>query len=95
MYNWVCRQTGDPFYRQSSQEIFAGGVQDAHLGSHRHFNQNYRWSFDLVQGEHQAGGRIANPEPSSWLLASPGLAALGRLRRRQQRRRSATAGGVG
>jgi len=88
MYDWVYRQTGDPFYRQSAEEIFAGGVQNAHLGAHRQFNQNYRWSFDMVQAYQREGGTIANPEPSSWLLASSGLLAVGWLRRQHLRRRA-------
>lgn len=48
-YAWLYRQTGNPVYRQRGDRIFAGGVKGAYLGHGKHFNQNYRWSFDYVR----------------------------------------------
>lgn len=48
-YAWLYRQTGDIRYRDRGDQIFIGGVRAAWLGSGKHFNQNYRWSFDYVR----------------------------------------------
>ncbi|MGH9189996.1 MAG: hypothetical protein ACRD0Q_08200, partial [Acidimicrobiales bacterium] len=48
-YAWVYQQTGDATYRDQGDEVFAGGVKGAHLAGGKHFNQNYRWSFDYVK----------------------------------------------
>lgn len=48
-YAWLYRQTGSSVYRLRADRIFEGGVKFAFLGSGKHFNQNYRWSFDYVK----------------------------------------------
>ncbi len=49
VYSWLYLQTGDVKYRDRGDQIFAGGVKKAYLASGKHFNQNYRWSFDYVR----------------------------------------------
>jgi hypothetical protein len=55
-YAWLYQQTGDPTYRDRGDQVFAGGVRGAWLGDGKHFDQNYRWSFDYVRWRtpHQA-----------------------------------------
>jgi hypothetical protein len=48
-FAWVYTQTGDPKYRDRSDQVFAGGVKRAWLGGPKQFNQNYVWSFDYVR----------------------------------------------
>jgi hypothetical protein len=48
-YAWLYRHTGEPAYRDRGDQIFAGGVRRAYLGQGKHFNQNYRWSFDYMK----------------------------------------------
>jgi hypothetical protein len=49
LYGWLYKMTGEETYRQHGDEIFAGGVQDAYLNDPKHFNQNYRWSFEYLR----------------------------------------------
>jgi len=49
LYAWLYKMTGDDTYRRRADDIFAGGVQAAYLADAKHFNQNYRWSFDYVR----------------------------------------------
>ena len=49
-YQWVYQNTGDSWFRDRADEIFAGGVQGAYLGGNKQFNQNYFWSIDYVEG---------------------------------------------
>ena len=49
LYGWLYRETGVLRYRNVGDKAFAGGVSFAHLGPDKHFNQNYRSSFDYVQ----------------------------------------------
>jgi hypothetical protein len=48
-YAWLWRMTGDPKHQARGDAVFAGGVRRAWLGDGKHFNQNYRWSFDFVR----------------------------------------------
>jgi hypothetical protein len=48
-YAWVYQRTGNVAYREKADAIFAGGVKGAWLGNAKHFNQNYRWSFDYIK----------------------------------------------
>jgi len=54
-YAWLYHQTGDSLYRDTGDRIFAGGVKYAWLGDGKHFNQNYRWSFDYVKWRRTTG----------------------------------------
>jgi hypothetical protein len=56
-YAWLYWQSGDPIYRDRADQIFAGGVKGAWLGDGKHFDQNYRWSFDYMKWRtpHPAG----------------------------------------
>jgi hypothetical protein len=48
-YAWLYKITGDPVYQQRGDAIFEGGVEKACPSCDgKHFNQNYRWSFDYV-----------------------------------------------
>lgn len=47
-YMWVGYHENDNEFRSRAEQIFASGVQEAFLGNGKHFNQNYRWSFDFV-----------------------------------------------
>jgi hypothetical protein len=47
LYGWVYKMTGDVKYREMGDKIFQGGV-NAYLGRPKHFNQQYRWSFNYV-----------------------------------------------
>lgn len=49
VYAWLWHQTGEVFYRDCADRIFAGGVKNAYLVNAKQFNQNYRWSFDFVK----------------------------------------------
>jgi hypothetical protein len=49
-FAWLYKQTGDTTYRDRADAIFAGGVLQAWVsGDGKHFNQQYRWSFDYVK----------------------------------------------
>jgi hypothetical protein len=47
-FAWLYHQTGNTKYQVEGDQVFAGGVKYAYLGSAKQFNQNYRWSFDYV-----------------------------------------------
>ena len=47
-YMWVGQHNNNVEFRTKAEQIFAFGVQKSFLGSGKHFNQNYRWSFDFV-----------------------------------------------
>ena len=49
LYGWLYKMTGEETYRQHGDVIFAGGVQGAYFNDPKHFNQNYRWSFDYLR----------------------------------------------
>jgi len=49
-FAWVYKQTGDPVYRDRADAIFAGGVARGCASCDgKHFNQQYRWSFDYLK----------------------------------------------
>lgn len=48
-FAWLYRQTGDAVFQDRGDQIFQGGVKFAYIGTGKHFNQNYRWSFDYVR----------------------------------------------
>ena len=48
-FAWMYHQTGDTTYRDSGDQVFAGGVTGAYLDNGKQFNQNYMWSFDYVK----------------------------------------------
>jgi hypothetical protein len=49
-FAWLYKQTGDTTYRDRADAIFAGGVTGACVSCDgKHFNQQYRWSFDYVK----------------------------------------------
>jgi hypothetical protein len=48
-YGWLYKETKDPLYRERAIAVFSGGVQNATLSNGKQFNQNYRWSFDLLK----------------------------------------------
>ena len=48
-FAWLYHQTGDIKYRDQGDSVFAGGAKRAWLGTGKHFNQNYSWSFDYVK----------------------------------------------
>ncbi len=52
-YSWLYKHTGDTKYRDQSDQIFAGGVNQASsflsTTDGKFFNQNYRWSFDYIK----------------------------------------------
>lgn len=48
-YMWVGQHDNDDEFRSRAEQIFASGVEQAYLGNGKHFNQNYRWSFDFVK----------------------------------------------
>jgi hypothetical protein len=47
--------TGDPKHQVRGDAIFASGVRRAWLGDGKHFNQNYRWSFDFIRWRQGTG----------------------------------------
>ncbi|MDQ6734512.1 MAG: hypothetical protein M3Z35_10460 [Nitrospirota bacterium] len=49
LYGWLYKMTGDDKYCERGDKIFAAGVLGAQLNDPKHFNQNYRWSFDYVK----------------------------------------------
>ena len=49
LYAWLYHQTGDVAYRDRAVAIFVGGVKKADLSNSKHFNQNYRLSFDYLK----------------------------------------------
>jgi hypothetical protein len=67
-YAWLYRYTGDSTYRDRGDQIFAGGVKGAYLLAGKHFNQNYRWSFEYVTWraarDASAGGAGRSPQAS-------------------------------
>ncbi len=62
-FAWLYAQTGDTTYRDRGDQVFAGGVLKAFLGSGKQFDQNYAWSFDYVKW--RGGG--AQPPPTGTL----------------------------
>jgi hypothetical protein len=48
-YAWLYSVTGDVKYRDRGDQVFAGGVKRAFLGSPKQFNQNYMLSFEYVK----------------------------------------------
>src|SRR5262249_6795063 len=49
-FAWLYKQTGDTTYRDRADAIFAGGVTRACVSCDgKHFNQQYRWSFDYIK----------------------------------------------
>lgn len=48
-YAWLYRQTREARHRERADAIFGGGVRRAYLGTGKHFNQNYVWSFDYIR----------------------------------------------
>lgn len=63
-FAWLYKQTADTTYRDRADAIFAGGVLKACVSCDgKHFNQQYRWSFDYVKWRN----------PSSVLVAPTGL----------------------
>jgi hypothetical protein len=48
-FAWLWQLTGDPRHQERGDAVFAGGVRHASLHGPKHFNQNYRWSFDYVR----------------------------------------------
>lgn len=48
LYGWIYKMTGDEKYRERGDQIFEGGVAFAFLNDPKHFNQNYRWSFQYL-----------------------------------------------
>lgn len=57
-YAWLYHETGDRLYLVRADQIFAGGVKSAYLGDGKHFNQNYRWSFDYVRWRQLLPARV-------------------------------------
>jgi hypothetical protein len=54
-YAWLYKQTGDTTYRNRADAIFASGVTQAWVsGDGKHFNQQYRWSFDYLKWRNPA-----------------------------------------
>jgi hypothetical protein len=47
-YMWIGHHDNDDEFRSRAEQIFSFGVQRSFLGNGKHFNQNYRWSFDFV-----------------------------------------------
>lgn len=71
-YEWLYQQTGQERFRTRGETIFTGGVENSFLGSPKHFNQNYRWSFDYVElyqkdsvGEATEGDTVTGPSMTS------------------------------
>jgi hypothetical protein len=61
LYGWLYKMTGDPVYCERGDAVFRGGVAGAGFNNPKHFNQNYRWSFDYLKwrgncGRGPAGG---------------------------------------
>ena len=56
-FAWLYKQTGDTTYRDRADAIFAGGVTKACPSCDgKHFNQQYRWSFDYVKWRNPSSG---------------------------------------
>lgn len=53
-FAWIYHQTGDTSFRDRGDQAFAGGVDGAWLADGKHFDQNYKWSFDYVNWRSQA-----------------------------------------
>ena len=77
-FAWLYKQTGDTTYRDRADAIFASGVKGACVSCDgKHFNQQYRWSFDYVKWRNPSSapaastGSSAPPAPT----ASPAPAA--------------------
>lgn len=49
LFGWLFHHTGDERWLNRGDEIFAGGVALANLGSGKRFNQNYRASFQYIE----------------------------------------------
>jgi hypothetical protein len=49
-FAWLYKQTGDTTYRSRADATFVGGIAGACASCDgKHFNQQYRWSFDYVK----------------------------------------------
>src|SRR5262249_9781040 len=79
-FAWLYKQTGDTTYRDRADAIFAGGVTQACPSCDgKHFNQQYRWSFDYMKWRNTSsatstGGSVpATPSGSSVPSAPTGL----------------------
>ncbi len=48
-YMWIGSHNNDDEFRSRAEQIFTYGVHKAFLGNGKHFNQNYRWSFDFIR----------------------------------------------
>jgi len=61
LYGWVYKMTGDAKYRSMGDQIFESGITGGYLETHKHFNQNYRWSFNYFvwRGDPVPGNRTA------------------------------------
>ena len=55
-FSWLYARTGDTSWRDRGDEVFAGGVRGAYLGSGKHFDQNYMWSFEYLRYRSEAEG---------------------------------------
>ena len=65
-FAWLYKQTGDTTYRDRADAIFAGGVTGACSSCDgKHFNQQYRWSFDYLKW------RNPNSVPAAPSAAAP------------------------
>ena len=59
-YAWLYKQTGNATYRDRADAIFAGGVTQACASCDgKHFNQQYRQSFDYVKWRNPSSGPAA------------------------------------
>jgi len=56
-FAWLYKQTGDTTYRDRADAIFAAGVTGACVScDSKHFNQQYRWSFDYLKWRSPSSG---------------------------------------
>lgn len=73
MYGWLYYQTSEAKYAKRGDKIFAGGVALAKIEyGGKHFNQNYRSSFDYVmwRAAGNGGGEIPLGPTAAW---APGM----------------------
>lgn len=64
MYGWLYYHTGEDRYAKRGDKIFAGGVELAKVEyGGKHFNQNYRSSFDYVMWRTAGNGGAAGNRP--------------------------------
>jgi hypothetical protein len=61
LYGWLYKMTGDKTYCERGDAIFYGGVWSSGLNNPKHFNQNYRWSFDYLKWRGDCGGTGTAP----------------------------------